>query len=371
VRISFITLTLLGSMMSFAYAQTAPKEWDVSVGAGGIFFDGDRNYDEDPILSLGVGYRLTPHWGLEGRLGGFEADGDAPVEDADGLLYQLDGLYHFTPTAGVFEPFLAAGLGQIELDAEGADDDFALNLGAGFKHAISKAWYWRGDARVYESLDSSNRDGLILLSLGHVFGHPTPAPVPLDSDGDGVPDANDQCPQSPAGAIVDANGCTPAKPEAPKDSDQDGVIDTLDQCPGTPTDVVVDAQGCPKLVEKQVTIRLNVQFATDKAVVTPAYYPEIEKVAEFMAKHPGTQVVIEGHTDASGLDSYNLLLSQRRADAVKTVLVNEFAIDAARIEAKGFGETRPIADNNSAAGRQQNRRVDAVLSTKVQVTEVR
>ena len=188
-------------------------------------------------------------------------------------------------------------------------------------------------------------------------------------------DSQDACPNTPYGEAVDAQGC-PVKqpepaPEPPKDSDGDGVIDGLDACPDTASDLVVDAQGCPKLVDKTVTIRLNVQFDTDQAIVKPDYFSEIERVAEFMRTYPNTQVVIEGHTDSRGAESYNRTLSQQRADAVQRVLVETFAIDAQRVDAKGYGEAQPIASNETAEGRRQNRRVDAVISTQVQVTERR
>ncbi|OPY92087.1 MAG: Outer membrane porin F precursor [Syntrophaceae bacterium PtaU1.Bin231] len=116
-------------------------------------------------------------------------------------------------------------------------------------------------------------------------------------------------------------------------------------------------------MEKQIVekgrVTLNVQFDTDKAIVKPEYGDDIEKLADVMAGHPELKIAIEGHTDNVGALKYNMNLSQKRADAVKNVLVKKYGIDPARLTAKGFGETKPIADNKTKAGKQQNRRVEA------------
>jgi OOP family OmpA-OmpF porin len=135
------------------------------------------------------------------------------------------------------------------------------------------------------------------------------------------------------------------------------VIDCLDKCPNTPANAKVDKDGCPQFV----SIRLNVEFDFDKSIVKPQYEGDIEKVADFMKAHPQLKATVEGHTDNIGTAAYNLALSQRRANAVKQVLVDKSKIASNRLKAVGYGLTKPIADNNTDAGRQQNRRVDVVL----------
>ena len=146
------------------------------------------------------------------------------------------------------------------------------------------------------------------------------------------------------------------------DADGDGIPDSRDKCPGTAAGAKVDADGCYIIIEKPVTIRLEVLFDFDKSVVKPEYYPEIKKVADFMKQYPMTDTVIEGHTDSVGTNAYNLSLSQRRAEAVRQVLIDQFKVDASRLTSVGYGEERPIADNRTAEGRQLNRRVVAVVS---------
>ncbi len=110
-------------------------------------------------------------------------------------------------------------------------------------------------------------------------------------------------------------------------------------------------------------IELKVLFDTDKSFVKQKYYPEIQRVSDYMRQYPNTTAVIEGHTDSRASDRYNQALSQRRVDAVKAVLVNRFGVDASRLQAIGYGESRPVAPNNTREGRQQNRRVIAVFSS--------
>jgi len=109
------------------------------------------------------------------------------------------------------------------------------------------------------------------------------------------------------------------------------------------------------------SIELKVEFDFNKADVRPAYHQRLKEVADYLNRHPDTDAIIEGHTDSKGSEAYNQSLSQRRADNVKKYIVDKFGISASRLTAKGYGESKPIADNNTDAGRQRNRRVIAVF----------
>ena len=113
-------------------------------------------------------------------------------------------------------------------------------------------------------------------------------------------------------------------------------------------------------------VELDVKFDFDRQVVKPESYADIRDVAEFMKQFPQTTTVVEGHTDAVGTEAYNQSLSERRAMAVREVLVNEFGIQPGRVDAIGFGEARPVADNDSEEGRAINRRVEAVVEAQVE-----
>jgi OOP family OmpA-OmpF porin len=118
------------------------------------------------------------------------------------------------------------------------------------------------------------------------------------------------------------------------------------------------APPAPKVVDR---LTLHVNFDTDKAVIRPADVPELQKAIDFLKKYPGHKVSIEGHTDSRGTEAYNQRLSERRANSVRDYLVKRGAADASRMSTVGHGEVKPIADNATAKGRFQNRRVEVLI----------
>jgi OOP family OmpA-OmpF porin len=128
-------------------------------------------------------------------------------------------------------------------------------------------------------------------------------------------------------------------------------------------ELVVDKRinDCPKCAPTLVTITLDVEFDTSKAIVKDEYRNEIKKVADFMKTYPNTTAVIEGHTDNVDTAEYNQKLSEARANSVRQYLIDNFGIKASRLTAVGYGETKPIASNKTEEGRQKNRRVQAVI----------
>jgi len=111
--------------------------------------------------------------------------------------------------------------------------------------------------------------------------------------------------------------------------------------------------------EKEETVNLLIEFDFDKSVIKPEFYQNVDAVGEFMQKYPTVAITVEGHTDSVGNNAYNQKLSQRRAQAVKKYIADKFGIDAKRIKAVGYGETKPIDTNKTAEGRYHNRRVQA------------
>ncbi len=113
-----------------------------------------------------------------------------------------------------------------------------------------------------------------------------------------------------------------------------------------------------------VRVELDVKFDFDKARVRDESYDDIKNLADFMKQYPRTSTVVEGHTDSVGTDTYNQGLSERRANAVRDVLVNQYGIETDRVATVGYGESRPVADNSTDAGRAINRRVEAAVEAR-------
>ena len=171
-----------------------------------------------------------------------------------------------------------------------------------------------------------------------------------DSDGDGVPDDIDQCPDTPQGVAVDEVGC-------PLDSDGDGVPDYLDKCPGTPAGAKVDADGCEIMADLMLKITKD-HFAFDSAELKPQMEADLDEVAaKVMASKGNEMLEIVGHTDSTGPEDYNQGLSERRAQAVADYLAGK-GVNPSMMTVKGMGESSPIADNSTSEGRSMNRRVD-------------
>lgn len=183
---------------------------------------------------------------------------------------------------------------------------------------------------------------------------PMPLPMPqaapaVDSDGDGVLDQFDACPSTPPGFPVDTRGCPVSR-----DLDGDGVFNQDDACPNTPRTMRVDASGC---VVRQVVGFNNITFKFNSDELTGPAQEILNGIANGLRGQPGMEVQVHGHTDAIGSTAYNQELSENRARAVKAYLMRQ-GILAPRMKTSGFGESKPVASNETDAGRAQNRRVE-------------
>ncbi len=179
-----------------------------------------------------------------------------------------------------------------------------------------------------------------------------------DTDGDGIPDNIDKCPD--AAGLPEFNGCP--------DTDGDGVQDYDDLCPLTPG--LKENNGCPKVEEKIEILELdeeeekvlreafdNLEFETGKSVIQPESFKSLDELVVLMNAKTNYRIYIAGHTDNVGNNKANQKLSEDRANAVKQYLIDK-GIIATRIKTEGFGDTRPVASNKTAEGRQKNRRVE-------------
>ncbi len=128
--------------------------------------------------------------------------------------------------------------------------------------------------------------------------------------------------------------------------------------------VMVEETVAPEPVAEAVRVELDVKFDFDKAQVKSESMGDIQSLADFMKQYPQTTTVVEGHTDSVGTDAYNQKLSERRANAVREVLVNQYGVGGTRVNAVGYGESRPVADNATEEGRAINRRVEAEVEAR-------
>jgi OmpA-OmpF porin, OOP family len=204
-----------------------------------------------------------------------------------------------------------------------------------------------------------------------IIGDPTPGAYrrgcPKDRDKDGIADVEDRCPDVPGVESADPkkNGCPP-------DTDGDGITDDKDACPREkgPANADPKKHGCPAAVRvegTQIVILQQVNFETARAEIKADSHDLLRQVAAVLDDHPEiARVAVDGHTDSQGGDKPNVNLSERRAVAVVRWLV-EHGVDARRLEARGFGARRPIADNKTTAGRAKNRRVEFLIRRRTEL----
>ena len=160
------------------------------------------------------------------------------------------------------------------------------------------------------------------------------------------------------------------EPQAEKvivDSDGDGVPDDKDRCPETPAGVIVDASGCRKYSEEVVSITITLEFDWDSYNIRQAYYAQRGQLTQFMNENPDAEfieIIIKGYADSTGRKNYNYELSRNRAEKVKGLLMSELDVGSEYFTLHSYGEDRPAADNSTREGRQKNRRVEITFKLK-------
>jgi OOP family OmpA-OmpF porin len=345
-----VALAMLGAMHAAQAADETGKMY-ITPQVGYLWADKDRNVDDDVYYGMGFGVHLSPEWSLELNFGGGNYDFDVGGRELQIRAVGLNALRVFN-RAGAVAPFIGAGVGFISDDSDPGDRERSpfAEVGVGLLVDVAKnasdsfVWQLRPEVKArWDFIDTDEHKSFLDyyagLGLQFAFGEPRRAPAP--------PPASEPPPPPPAPEPV---------PPPPADSDGDGVLDPQDQCPGTSRGVAVDAVGCPRKVQDTVTLS-GVNFEFNSATLTRDSYAPLDAVAEDLKKYPRLKVELQGHTDSVGSDAYNLKLSQRRADAVRDYLVSR-GVSPSQLVARGYGETRPKASNDTAEGRAKNRRVD-------------
>lgn len=377
----------------------------------GSYFDDDKERGVDDGISggqFGFGYALNENWNVEGLYMAGRGKNSLAGGDEQYTGIGVDMQRVFSRSAR-FSPYLHAGVGYFRVDPQNADDRDGRMLSAGLGFYLDLGnpnVALRGEWRLRKETASDNdpEDQLVSLGLQFAFGDAgtvtvdsdndgvsdgldrcpgTPAGVAvdaygceLDSDGDGVGDTQDACPDTPAGASVDSKGCeldsdgdgvvdrldecpnTPAGASVDSkgcelDTDGDGVVDRLDECPNTPEGTPVNDRGCP--IQGEYILE-GVSFETNSDRLLSGATDVLDRVIATLERYPDIRFEVAGHTDSDGPAAYNESLSTRRAQTVHDYLAAN-GISVERMTVRGYGESRPIADNSTAAGKALNRRV--------------
>ena len=329
--------------------------------------------------ALNAGYLFRPARGSFDNLTDLDLSSGPTWGAAAGYQFFQDIEF----TAEIFQRFMTyqraplEGLIAVRSNAEGSINPvFAMGAGLGGDFSsVSMRFFggftWTPRQESGMPLTDTDQDGLIDL-IDRCPKEPEDMDGLQDHDGcpeddvdrDTIPDDKDACPEKKEDIdqFEDQDGC----PDI--DNDRDGIIDQLDRCPLKPETVnqFEDQDGCPDQVEEPVTevegeligLSEKIFFKHNESIILRRSHPVLSQVAALMKRHPKiTLVRIEGHTDDTGSPKFNLNLSQERAEAVKLHLVS-LGVDIQRLESVGYGDTRPIASNDTEEGRALNRRVD-------------
>ncbi len=360
---TFLSITTLSSAQ--AYERASGVTVTPMIGYSWYDFNGVK-LDDDQHAGLGLGYQTSSPWSFEFAWQSGDSSVNGLDSDLDVEQFRLDVLYDLMHNRA-FNPYIVFGAGQLQVNGDDINNikNDMTDLGLGLKYNFNQHLALRGDIRASYDLNDSHQMYTANLGLQILIGGSSKkaaAVAFIDSDNDGIEDKMDNCPGTAPGTMVDSYGC-----DKNKDSDGDGVVDAQDQCPGSNAGAKVDDKGCYLVIKEDITSELEVTFANNSAEIVSGR-EELKKIAGFMRDYPHSKVVIEGYTDSSGAASYNLKLSQKRADAVVNSLVNDYGADATRLTSIGRGEANPVASNATAEGRAANRRVTARAKATVEKT---
>lgn len=367
----YLALALAGLCAQPLAASAAQGDWLFRAGLGIVDPKSDNlELELDTNVQVKSGssatieavYMFADNWGVE-LLAAYpfrhdvKIDGLGKVGNVRHMPPTLSLQYHFRPEARI-RPYVGAGINYTTFSREktaGAlagseldlDDSWGAAVQVGTDIGLNENWFLNLGLRWIDIDSKAELDGdrigtikidplVYQAQFGYRFGRKAPAPQPV---------AAAAAPPPPA-----APAAPPPPPPPPVDSDGDGVPDSQDLCPDTPRGDRVDAQGCSCNVTRQV------RFAVDSAEISAADRAMLDELAEELKRLNFIEGTVVGHTDSSGSDAYNQALSERRAQAVANYL-QERGIARGRLQARGAGEGQPIADNATPEGRALNRRV--------------
>ncbi|MFT6448402.1 MAG: outer membrane protein OmpA-like peptidoglycan-associated protein [Oleispira sp.] len=314
-----------------------------------------------------IGYRFLPHWYTEfsyADLGEAKIKNLNPaIKGKEGISYKVPslslGYYLFSPDEKRWNVFVKGGIASIRNSASASRVPFKkiqtsqFSLGVGAEYQITPHFFARAE------IDSYDTDAIqFVVSINTYFGsskkaavhrvqEPIPEPIPEPL---------------PVETVV----VVPVVAEVIiQDGDQDGVLDDVDACLETPKGVSVNQQGC-SIFEIDLE---GIQFEVNSSDLTAGSQTILDIVADALTQHVDINLEVQAHTDDRGSKGYNQRLSQSRAESVANYLVSK-GVGIERLEAKGYGELKPTATNDTALGRSKNRRVEFVVLEEPEQTEI-
>jgi len=309
-------IVLSGLFLStFLNSALADTEGNIYLGFGlsSLALDGERvpgvptrSPGHTPkIGSLLLGYQFNDSWAADIGLGTDTSN------NVDMNQFSINGYYFFGEKK--WKPFVSAGLSSFGVDDATVDRTEHLQAGLGLSGTLSDNLELRlGYQHFFDFGDESYEDDGVTIGLNWHFGK--------------------------------AKTVAAVQPEPQPES-------------------------VPKQKEVVDTFELLVQFDFDKSEIKSVYRPQFEEIARTLKESPDVSITIEGHTCLIGTEEYNQGLSERRSESVKTMLIQDYGFSSDRISVVGYGETRPIADNNTVEGRQRNRRAIAIILRPRTITE--
>ena len=319
---------VLSSVLASSLLLASDYNYEIAPMVGYVDSGSKMDLKNHKVFGLGAYKNMGDDCKLDqlefALLHGNDADYENSTTETDTNIVMANAIkeYKINDTFGLYA---LAGLGyhQIKTELFGDDSEGFFDYGVGAKLKLAERLALKLDARHMLRFDGSTN---VLYTLGFA-----------------IPFGEKAAKEAPA-----------PKVEAPKDSDNDGVIDANDKCPNTPAGVEVDSDGCAIVVNP---VDLGIVFDTDSAEIKSTDLAKFEKFVAYAKKVSDKGILIEAHTDSVGSAKYNMGLSHRRAMSAKKQLV-KMGIDADRITTKGYGETMPKVDNSTAENRQINRRVE-------------
>jgi OOP family OmpA-OmpF porin len=333
-------ITLATSLATALFASSATSE--ITATLGGNHYEGNELKES---LAYGLRYGIfTDSFVDQVELMIEKADTKVRTTEVDNDLMR----YGANAVLNIFEmdyikPYVLVGLGYEDLENE-VDGEFEsspyLNYGLGLRYPVLDNLDLKTELRHIYKVNNHDNELVYTVGVSIPFGKksqkvetkPEPKPIPK------------------AKPVV----AKKVEPKIPLDSDKDGVIDELDKCPNTPKGFAVDKDGC------ELVFNFSANFDTNKSDIKDEFRANIDRFAKFL-ETSAYDVEIQGHTDSVGSEKYNQNLSQKRADAIKNYLI-KLGIEKSRLTSVGFGESKPVASNDTEDGRYQNRRVEAVLN---------